>query len=627
MYGLFVAVGTAARELNEERILGTWPCDSAVEVISPLPDVIIARFTPSGSSESTGFIWSENRQMVVCVDGYLLSNRARTGAGREEHLRAFVRICQDEGCAVALRSPIGGACNLVVVDVKASQVHVKTDYIASIPLFYSELDNGWLISSNPVALVRTGMIDNEIDMTACAEGIYYGYTFGNRSALRGIKITDPLKSFCWQSDHSRGAWEKSGDSPWNILPSEDQPSVDQLADGFLEACRRHSAIDPRPAHLQSAGKDSRLILAGWPQGYNPPCYTHGNPESHEVHIARSVANLRGSEWTHVWPDGDDVAQRIPDLFNASGLIVFPDRLFAAEQMRDKGHVGTLDGFFGDIGLGNSYYSISNRRFSLITRMLRFATIHVDQKVSKIGLDRITEMLYSDILEVRNDRWLLDYISPDFVEQLSKCKHEILHDISNQVKRAVPDNDSFSILIRSFMLANRSCHSIVQQGVVSRMCVNIYYPFSADIDYLRAQLHVRPERAVFNKLYFSLYRRRFPEYCKLLYGATLLPMNRSPLSHKLSVLLLSRNMSIPYVTGNAKGKERDANSWGIWLQESHRLREVAAGFLREGGILNEKNWPATSDAIASGQKRGIGKIFHLAAVAKWIAMSNGKGLSY
>jgi len=51
-----------------------------------------------------------------------------------------------------------------------------------------------------------------------------------------------------------------------------------------------------------------------------------------------------------------------------------------------------------------------------------------------------------------------------------------------------------------------------------------------------------------------------------------------------------------------------------------MRETALGFLREGGILDEASGARTFDAIRLGSTRGGGKVFHMAGIAKWLALS-------
>jgi asparagine synthetase B (glutamine-hydrolysing) len=554
------------------------------------------------------------------VDGYLLSDRIQSAGSLAEHIRAFANTCREEGYEKGLRSIVAGTFNLVVVDLAALRCYVTNDYTGSLSLYYSKLKDGWLISSNPVALASTGLIDTQLDMIGCAEWAYIGHTVGERYFLKGIKIIPPFTTFRWEAAGGRGQLEKNPDSPWDILPTASPPSVDELADSFGEACQRISTIDPRPAHLQSAGKDSRLILASWPEGYNPPCYTYGNPESHEVRIARSIADIRGSEWIHVWLDGDEAASSIEAMFHANGLIIWPDRYLVARQMQRDGYSGVLDGFCGGFLTHMTHGFGSDQYFSRLSRIGRYLTVFIDQKVSSVGLDRISEALYQENLEVHHDDELRSFISAEFVAQLSRQKLDIMQDIHSQVRHYVPANDSVAILWRNFMTANRGTHAIAQQGVLCRCFVNVYCPFSGDRRYHWLQMETKPEAAAYDRLTGELYRRRFPKYGDLPNSDSLLPLRSSPFRHGLSSKIMSKGWSIPFVTGNTRGQERDANSWIIWLRHNQRLRETAAGFLREGGILDEQRCAAAFEAISSGTKRGSGKLFHLASIAKWISLS-------
>jgi hypothetical protein len=619
VYGLIVAVGSAARRFSEQQLAATWPVKSVSEVISPRPDIRVARFSPEHALTSCGFVWSEERQVVVYVDGCLYTYTAPRHASLVDQVKAFANTCRRDGYEAAIRSIAGGTFNLVVVDLARSRCHLTTDHIGSITMYHSQIDGGWLLSTNPVVLARSGIIDREPDMTAMAEWAYIGYTIGDRFLLKGIKIVPPFTSFHWDSEKAGGHFEENADSPWRILPEGRGPSPDTLTDAFIESCHRIATLEPRPAHFQSAGKDSRFILASWPKGYNPPCYTYGDIDSHEVDIARSVAKLRGSRWSHVWLDGDEVTPDLGELFSRTGLIVFPDRLLAARQVRRDGYEGVLDGYLGGVFNGAGYLDCDHY-FSLLAKLAKNFTIFVDQSVSEIGGDRIAEAILDSILEVREDFALRDYLREDFVVRLRAEWPNILDDLRVQVERFTPANDSLAALWNNLVLDNRSAHSIVQQKVISRSFLKVYCPFSGDVDFHRMQRRIPPEAAAYDRCYIKMYRKRFRGYGKILYGATLLPIIRPPFLHKWSAILMSKGVSIPFLTGNPRGRERDANSWNKWLRQSRLMRETALAFLREGGILDEANGAQTFDAIRVGSRRGSGKVFHLAGIAKWLALS-------
>ena len=619
MYGLMVAVGSPVRKLYDRQLDALWPVKSKFEELSPRPDIRIARFAPMDSNGSSGFAWSKDKQTIVYVDGYLYTSNAPKTSPRMDQAATLADTSGRDGYDAAIRSIAGGTFNLLVVDLARSCCHVTTDHAGSLPLYHSPVEGGWLLSTNPVALARSGIIDREPDVTAMAEWAYVGYTIGDRFLLKGIKVVPPFTSFHWDFREGEGRLQENVDSPWQILPEGPGPSPDMLADALIESCRRIEMIEPRPAHMQSSGKDSRIILASWPKGYAPPCYTYGDIDSHEVGIARSVAELRGSRWAHVWLDGDAVVPDLEEVFSRTGMIVFPDRLLAARRMREDGFSGVLDGYLGGIFQGGSYLEC-DQYFSLMAKLARFLTVYVDQKVSGVGRDRIAEAIFDSILEIRDDDVLHEYLRKDFVDRLRSEKSNILDDLRLEVDRFTPANDSLGALWNRLVLANRGVHAIAQQMAIMRSFLDVYCPFSGDVEYHRMQWKIPPERSAYKRIYIEMYRRRFPDFGKIPYGASLLPLTRSALSHKWSTIFMSKGVYIPFLTGNPKGRERDANSWNKWLRQSSSMRERALGFLREGGILDEASGARTFDAIRIGSKRGGGKVFHLAGISKWMALS-------
>lgn len=620
MYGQLVACGSGARQLSEEQILAAWPVPSQSEIIAPAPGLYLARFTPREIRPVDSFVWSDDRHVVVSVDGYLLVNTLDPSVPVSQHFRAFANLCSAKGYPAALRAIVSGSFNLVVADIARSTLFVTKDHVGNFSLYHSPIDGGWLLSSNPVALARTHLVDNRLDLTACAEWALVGYTIGERFMLKGIRRMFSYRSFVWDLASSSGKFETNPDSPWHILPDSVSPPVDEAIERFTESCRRISLVDPRPAHFQSAGWDSRAILAAWPGGYNPPCYTYGDPESHEVTIARAVSDERGSRWVHVWMNGDDVARGLQTIFDTAGHIVFPDRYFAARQMLTDGYHGALDGFLGGVLVGHGYY-FCDHHFSFLARLARYGTIFVDQSVARIGLDRIAAALFGDIQEVSDPEKLRAYLSDDVTDTLFRERSGILQDIHDELTRLRLPSDSLAILWRNFFMANRSAHAIVQQAVLCRASVQVYCPFSADQQFHRLQMRIRPRDAAFHRYYREMYRRQWPRYADLIYGESLMPLRVAPIRHRLSHLLVSEGRHMPLLSGNAAGRERDANSWGAWFHQSDALRQASLQYLRDAGVIDEARAGATMRQVAAGNRKGNGKLLHLASVAQWMTMAN------
>jgi hypothetical protein len=166
--------------------------------------------------------------------------------------------------------------------------------------------------------------------------------------------------------------------------------------------------------------------------------------------------------------------------------------------------------------------------------------------------------------------------------------------------------------------------IVQEGLQCRQSVNVYLPYSNDRDFCRILMCLPPKTVRYHRLYRKIYRRRHPQFARIPYVGSLLPVTRPAIQHKLSTIMVSQNKSIPLLTGKREGKPRDPNSWGIWLHESPKMREFIREGLLSGGITSEERCTRYLDDLAANRKRGTGKLFHIASIGKWMAMSKKVG---
>lgn len=608
---MFMAVGRIAVEA-----LGRF---GDVKVLVKDEDLYVAFRVPSSSSTDPCVVWTEDHKLGLALDGYLVTDSPVGRPSLVGHLRSLAEAIRRDGTILGLKRVLAGAFNLVVIDREHGTVDVVNDRFGALPLYYARVNEGVLFSTSPVALASTGLIPKELDYTACAEWAYIGYTLGDRHFLKAIKVFPRATVFHWNRARRSGAFEQAGYDPLSVQPTADRGDLDEIADRISAACRRLNDLGERTAHFQSAGMDSRLILAAWPQDQELACYTYGTPGSAEVAIAQAIAGIRGSSCTHVLPEGDEVAEALDAMFDASGVLVYPDRYLAARAIRAQGFHSVLDGFLGDVFLGGTYYS-SDRHFSWLSRCGRYATLFKDQKISHVGLERITEALLHEISEVKEDGPLAQYLSDESVAKLRAEWPNIREDAYQVLKSLLPAGDSMAILFRNFKVANRSLHAITQQGVMSRQFLQVYYPFTNDFPVLDYLLTLRPHVTAYRKFYFDLFRRRFQPYAEVEYGASLLPLKRSALAHKWSSIALSSHVPLPFVTGRAKGNSLNWYNWPLWLKNSRPLRDKVASWLDDSGLGEKDRVCSSMGQLATGAMRGSGKVFHLAAIGKWASLA-------
>lgn len=615
MYGLLVGMGRPSNLVNPDSIGQLWPSYDKVAVNNPCNDISIAVLTPGEDNPENYFSRSSDGRYVLGLNGYILSDTNISGLTK--HMQILADSFAEFGYSDGLKKLIGGSFNLAVVDIERRSCRLYSDPAGSLPLYYSRAEGGMLLSNNPVALLNSGIIETTPDIVACAEWALFSHTIGDAYPIRAIRTLRIGQYVEWNGN---AAHIGSYDRLWDRRPVEQMPALSDIADEFKAACARIRLIDDSPAQLQSAGMDSRLIAAAWPEARRLKSYSYGNPDSHEVIIAKQIALTRGASWTHIWQHGDIVAEKLDTMFDHTGMIIWPDRYFAAEQIAADGHRGVLDGLAGDALLGGSDF-VHNRYLGKNRKLNRWLCRFEDYDYQDIGLDSLTETLYRKHLQIPSHDYLRPYIHDDYIKSLRGVIDDIKSAIHTELKYLLPPNKSIALLWRNFIYANRAPHMTIHQGLMCNRFLQVYYPFISDFKFHDMAFRLPPEETAYRRLYRKLYRRCFPAFAAIPYGATLLPLTRPNWNHKLAAVMASKQKSIPWLTAPTNGWPRDPNSWAIWMRNSGRMRDYVVRSLSDGGIIDKKGCVAFMQDIADGRAQGGGKMFHMVSLAKWHALAN------
>lgn len=616
MHGLFIGFGDITENLSEGKVRdwNSCPINTNIHVLSSPNQYFLAVLSPKGEEKQVLIAWSEDRKWAIVVDGYIIVKSIASKEPHKSHLIALIEVIKSKGISEGLLTIASGSFNGAVIDAENNNYYVFNDRTGSIPLHHAQSAIGSVFSTNPVSLISSGLLSHEIDYTACAELAFIGYTIGSRYFSKTIKIFPPASILKWRENEHRAS---SKHSVLKYKPSpqtlKNEEMVDRVAESIKTTCLRISDQPYKFAHLQSAGMDSRLILASWPDNHPIPCYTYGNHNSFEAMVAKTIAETKGSTFNYFRPSGDQISENLDTMFGSSGMMVYPDRFAIAKQICNDGYNAILDGFLGG-ALAGFYYTFDQHLFP--SNFLRLFLIFKDQKISKIGLEELTNVLFNEI-SIKDKNVVYDYFNYEVASKLESKIEDIKHDIYEELKIHEPQNDSVAILYRNFKIANRAIHAISMQGVMSRQFVQVYLPFSGDLHYNDLILNLDPEDVAYKKFYISLFKKHFPSYAELLYGQSKLPLKRSLLAHKWSSRLKKKGINIPYLTGNDFGLNQSPNNWDSWLKESPALRNKAINYFNADGIGNHEQVNKIIGGIADGSKQGSGKIFHLAGIANWL----------
>ena len=616
MHALFIALGSAAAELAHADLAEMLGIPSTVphRVIRHGNDFLGVVCTPHGSTPEVAV--NTDCDASVLLDGYTVANDHAVDENANMASRLLSRILAAKNIEAALESYSAGSFNLAYAEGRTRTFEIASDRIGSIPLYYASPKDGFLVSTNPLSILATGLVDRELDWTACASWIYFGYPLGQRHILRDVRLFPSHSLFRWKN--GQGQFIHLANDPVLQLPRPPALPTDAMASLVRNACARVSKASGPLAHLQSAGMDSRLILASLPEGVKPPCFTYGRPQSTDVPIAEQVARTGGSPFHHYWPDGDVVANSLDAMFRANGLMVYPDRYLIAMHMAQSGFRSVTDGRLGGVLLGGEYYK-GDRQHGSLSRLGRLATYFVDQSVSRLGMDKVATGIFDQISEVRSLSSALPFLSQAFVGEMEARRMQLLEDIRDECQILEPENDSLAILYRRFLMQNRGRKAISQQGVMCRQFLQVLYPLSNDWELLDACQALEPRRTAYRRYYIRLFRHEYPTYAALPYGSSLTPVSKSPWIHdyhKLLAKVAAKNRMVKRFSPLVPVSQ---NNWSTWMRDSPLLREKLTHYLCQSGIAEPDKLKKYLLGISRGDVSATGKLFHVAAIAQWMTM--------
>ena len=357
--------------------------------------------------------------------------------------------------------------------------------------------------------------------------------------------------------------------------------------------------------------DSRLILAAWPESEPLPCYSYGPPEFADVAFARASAAIRGSMFTRIPLEGDEVAAGIDEMARLCGPPSFPHRYLAARRISAGGLDTVLDGYAGmpasgaeaTMALADSCRDRLGGRSSAIDSATagspRFRSTTGGEPCPIRGGSRHGGVARS-LFQSRHRP------APGFGEAGNAPRR------LDGVARVAPSDGSVAVAVRDFKLTQRALHSTIHQGVLCRRFVRVAYPLFCDVPLLEALWTIAPRHIAYRRLYVRLFRRHFPAYAEVPYAASLLALKRSPLLHRWAKVLRSRGVRLPF-TRRARVNET-YNEWDTWLRESPALRERAIALLTEVGIGERSRLRTAIERIGKCYEVGSGDLLHVGALA-------------
>ncbi len=231
-------------------------------------------------------------------------------------LMAFVRW--GEHCLARFR----GMFAFAVLDLKEKRLFFARDRLGKKPLYYWAANYGLMFASELKAILADPRVPRQLEPSALAQYMAYGYIPSPGTIYRGIGKLPPAH-FAWISleNPQQITFERYWDlpEPEQALPSQDWPA--EFEEVLTEAVRLRMISDVPLGAFASGGLDSTLIIRQMRQLSSGPLRTFaiGFPEAEfsELPWARQVARRYDTEHHEevVCPDAVDMLPRLVRHFD------------------------------------------------------------------------------------------------------------------------------------------------------------------------------------------------------------------------------------------------------------------------------------------------------------------------
>lgn len=223
----------------------------------------------------------------------------------------------------AFVSELDGMFAFALWDERAGRLILARDRLGKKPLFVAHHDDGTLsFASELGALLLDERIGRDVDETALAEYLQYGYIPSPRTILRAVTKLEPGTMLTWEPHgrvQRRRYWQLDFE-PKHRLSYAD--ALDEFEQRSLVAVRERLVSDVPLGVFLSGGVDSSFILAQTVAAgaRNIESFAIGFPEARydERAHAREIAARLGSTHHEAVVEADDLVQMLPQLVHHYG---------------------------------------------------------------------------------------------------------------------------------------------------------------------------------------------------------------------------------------------------------------------------------------------------------------------
>ena len=291
--------------------------------------------------------WSINKidNINIWFKGYLINNN------KEDFFASLKSIISKENLLLKdieeyIKSTNG---HYAIVVQKGNFIFSAVDRIKSIPIYYTNIGDDYIISNSSVDIKKTHKSNIKVNSQSILEVAMSGYTIGRKTIYKNIlQLMAGECLFFQENDFSIKNY-------YNFLPfNKAERDEDLLSTIFsdtmitimknvISSCEGRQIVVPL-----SAGKDSRLIVSAlYKLNYkNVKCFSYGVKKSSDMVIGEKISKALGYKWKgivttrkkHQEVFYSKIFKQYKDDFETMSSTPFYQDFFAVLQLKNSGWV-------------------------------------------------------------------------------------------------------------------------------------------------------------------------------------------------------------------------------------------------------------------------------------------------
>lgn len=247
-----------------------------------------------------------------------------------------------------------GMFAFAIWDIAEQSFFLARDPLGIKPLYYTELDNGFLFSSEIRAILNTGLVEKSLNFDALQDYLHYQSVCSPKTLVNGILQLRAGHYMCWKKNsvtitsYFDIARQLVGEN--QVIEKDLQSDIRRLV---VDAVEKRLISDFPVGIFLSGGIDSAIILAIMgrtkSRGHHAFTFSFEEKKYDEATKAEQLASAFGIDHTLFYLDQEEILNDLPaaidvmDLPSGDGLNTY----FISRKVHQFGFKVALSGLGGD----------------------------------------------------------------------------------------------------------------------------------------------------------------------------------------------------------------------------------------------------------------------------------------